>query len=489
MIAKALALAAGGLMLAWPAFLNGYPLLFSDSGAFLHQTLGPLMIWDKPWVYGPLILPLHWHRSLWPVVLAQGLVLSHLLWLLARGFGAGAGGGAAPGPHLLLCLVVAALTAAPFSAALVMPDVLTPVAVLCALLLAFARPSLSRAEAAWLAGLGALATAAHLSNLPVMGALAVVALLAGGRAAGRVALPLAAAVALLLLTNLGGHGRLALSPYGATFLLARLVANGPALRTIEAACPAAGWTLCAASGRLAPYGPGACRDGSCPPGILASDVFLWHPDSPVNRDEAGCPRDFGGRALAGEAGAIIRATLAREPLAVALGAVRDTLAQLGANGVGDTLGLQGLEGPLAARVSAFGPAELARFRAGAQWREALAGRVAPVLWVQGPVLALAAAGLALLGWRGRRDRAALGLALGLGTAVLANAFATGTLSGPHDRYGARLAWVLVAGAVVLAGRPRLSGGGRPCAGAGSAAAGAAAPPPAAGSAAPPPRPR
>ena len=87
------AVAAGALMLVWPAFLSGYPLVFSDTGAFLHQTLGPLMIWDKPWIYGPLIFPLHLHRSLWPVVIAQGLVLSHLLWLLVRAFGSGAAAG------------------------------------------------------------------------------------------------------------------------------------------------------------------------------------------------------------------------------------------------------------------------------------------------------------------------------------------------------------------------------------------------------------
>ena len=460
-------------MLVWPAFLNGYPLVFTDSGAFLHQTLGPLMIWDKPWIYGPLILPLHLHRTLWPVVLAQGLALSHLLWLLARAFGRGA----APERHLLLCGAVAALTAVPFSAAMVMPDVLAPVAVLCALLLGFGRASLSRAEAIWLTVLGTAATAAHLSHLPVVGALMVVSLLAGWRAAGRVALPLASAVALLLATNLAGHGRLALSPYGATFLLARLVANGPALRTIDAECPAAGWSLCAARGRLDPYGPGACRDGSCPPFTLASDVFLWHPDSPVNRDEAGRPRDFGGRALAREAGAIIRATVAREPLAVALGALGDTLSQLATNRVGDTLGLQGLGGRLAERIGGFGPAELARFRAGAQWRDRLGAMGAPLLWVQGPVLALGAAGLAILGWRFRRDRTALGLALGLGVAVLANAIATGALSGPHDRYGARLAWVVVAGAMVLAARARLSGACRPCGGAGSAAPAPAGSPP------------
>ena len=78
------AVLAGALLLIWPAFFNGYPLLFSDSGAFLHQTLGPLMLWDKPYIYGPFLHAFHWRISLWGPVIAQGLILSHLLWVTRR---------------------------------------------------------------------------------------------------------------------------------------------------------------------------------------------------------------------------------------------------------------------------------------------------------------------------------------------------------------------------------------------------------------------
>ena len=69
------AVAAGAALLAWPAFANGYPLMFSDTGAFLHQTLGPLMIWDKPWVYGPFLHLFHWRLTLWLPLAAQALAM------------------------------------------------------------------------------------------------------------------------------------------------------------------------------------------------------------------------------------------------------------------------------------------------------------------------------------------------------------------------------------------------------------------------------
>jgi hypothetical protein len=127
---RLLALLGGGLLLVWPAFLNGYPLVFSDTGAFLHQTLGPLVIWDKPHVYGPLLHAFHWRLSLWGPLLAQGAMLSWLLWLLQRSLR----GRATPWLHLLACAGIAALTTAPFTAALLMPDIFAP-AVLLALLL------------------------------------------------------------------------------------------------------------------------------------------------------------------------------------------------------------------------------------------------------------------------------------------------------------------------------------------------------------------
>ncbi len=91
-----LAVLAGGVLLIWPAFLNGYPLLFSDSSAFLAQTVQPLMIWDKPWIYGPFAWIFHQHVTLWGTVLAQGLIVSHLIWLLARVLGRAAPGRSPP---------------------------------------------------------------------------------------------------------------------------------------------------------------------------------------------------------------------------------------------------------------------------------------------------------------------------------------------------------------------------------------------------------
>jgi hypothetical protein len=427
----AVAVLAATLMLVWPAFLNGYPILFSDTGAFLAQTVQPLMIWDKPWIYGPLLHLLHWNTTLWLPLLAQGLVVSHLLWLSQRAVR----GYATAAAHLLLCLALGTLTALPWVAALLMPDVLAPVAVLSLFLLGIGRAALSQREAAWLGLLATLALAAHLSHLPLAAALVLATAVLTRRLwpAMRVAGPLAAALLLLLVTNWGGHGRLSLSPYGVVFVLARMIDDGPALRTIEARCPGSGWSLCASAGSLG---------GD-------SDVFLWGPDSPVNRDEVGRPIVLGAMRLAPEAREIVAETIRREPLALVGAMLRNFGRQLVLAGVGDTLVADHLEGAVRPRIAqGFPPAELARYDASAQVRGLLPARALPMLWSQGAVLLGSALGLGAMAWRLRGPGRCFALFLLM--AVAANAMATGPLSKPHHRYQARIAWLMPLGVMVLA---------------------------------------
>jgi hypothetical protein len=306
------------------------------------------------------------------------------------------------------------------------------------LLLGFRREALSRAEAAALGVAAAAGIAAHLSHLPLALAVLGIVLLLTWRVAPAlsVALPIAGAVAILLGTNLWGHGRAALSPHGATFLLARLQADGPAAQVIRERCPDAGWYLCAFADRLP----------------MDSDDFLWRTDSPVNRAPDGTPRFLGGALLSAEAGAIVRETLRAHPVEVARAMLGNALRQLVTAGAGDTLVNDHLAAAVRPRIAeAFPPRELAAFDASLQARGRLAAAVAPVLPVHAPVLLLGAVLAAAALWRGdaRRRRLLIGVVIG----VAANAFATGALSKPHQRYEARILWLLpVVAAVALVPR-------------------------------------
>ncbi|WP_376093546.1 hypothetical protein ACE7GA_25715 [Roseomonas sp. CCTCC AB2023176] len=149
----------------------------------------------------------------------------------------------------------------------------------------------------------------------------------------------------------------------------------------------------------------------------------------------------------------MRRTIEREPLRVILDGVRDTLEQLLTFRVGDTLTRAHVGEGVRRRIEAgFPAAEVARLEGGLQWRDRLAAAVEPLLWPQGIVAAIGAGALSWLAWRLRRDRRALAFTALLIVGVAVNAGATGALSGPHDRYGARVVWVMVFGAVVLGAR-------------------------------------
>lgn len=429
---EALVILAGAMLLAWPIVLNGYPLVYIDTVSYLGQTLFPDWPWDKTPAYGAALHLFHWGTTLWPALLAQVVMLSHLLWLTQR---AARSDATVPG-HLLICGVLAAFTPAPWFAVTIMPDVFAAVGPLCILLLGFARDRLRAGEAAWLVLLGAFAVATHLSHLPTaLVMVAVVALLGGGFMPPlRAALPVGLAVAALVGANAWATGRPALSPHGAVFLLARLQADGPAAETVRAHCPAAGWHLCAFAHRLP----------------MDADAFLWGPQSPPNRTPEGRPIAMGGMRLAHEATVIVETTLRERPLEVVEAMVHNTLTQLGMTEVGDTLGREHLAASARRAITRLPPAEVAAFDAGAQMRGTLQADAKPFLALHRPallaslLLVLAALGLAV--WQ--QDRVRCGLVAGVLVALVANAFATGALSGPHHRYQARIVWLLPLAAVV-----------------------------------------
>ncbi len=429
---------AGAVLLLWPALVNGYPVVFSDTAALEAMGLEPTIGWDKPWVYGPLSVMFHVGLSLWGVALGQALALSAVVWLAGRMVGLRGGVW-----HGVVCCVLTVGSAAPWFASFIMPDVLAPVTVLCLFLLGWGG-DVQRAQdersatlmgglardvhgakdlsVAAVAVLAAISIASHLTHLVIAAACLGVVLLTRPRRFLLCAAPLVAALAWLVACNVVGNGVAAVSPYGSVFALARLQADGPAVDYLHTVCPQAKLRLCRWVDRLP----------------LDSDAFLWDPDGPM---WAG---GFGPTLLAPEASAVVRATVEFEPWQVAGAAARNTLRQLGRNRVGDTLGPQYLNATVGLLLRTYFPAaEQARFARSRQVAGMLPAVAAPLAGLRAALLAAGAAGTlaATLAWR--RWPALAGLAGLVLAGVLANAFATGALSGPHDRYGARIAWLVL----------------------------------------------
>lgn len=431
----AAAVLLGAALLLWPALVNHYPLAFIDSVAYLLHTLNGRHPWDKTAAYGPLMLAFHWRVSLWGVVVAQALALSWLLWRA----GALIRGRADPLGHALVMAVLAATTTAPWFASLLMPDILAPVVVLGLFLLAH-DDAASRGARIAIGAIAAAAIAAHLSHLGVALAMVALAALMRRRVAPvrRAAMPLLAAIVFLVAANMVAFARPVLSAHGSLFLLARLQADGPAAETLRRHCPARGWVLCEHAGALP----------------MTADRFLWSEASPILRDRDGRRRPDNGLSLTREAGEIVATTIMERPADVLAAMVLNTARQALRVAVGDTLDPSDLRSGVADVVGALiGPAERSRFESSGQMRGTF------VFAPDDLHRAALVAALILLVLRvgRRRDPAALVFAAHALAGTLANAFMTGALSGPHDRYGARIAWVVVAAAAMCWSTGRAGG--------------------------------
>jgi hypothetical protein len=453
-------LSAAATMLLWPAFWNRYPIVFADTGTYLSQAIERYAGWDRPVFYSLGILPLHMLSSLWPITIAQAYLTAWLIRKTCRHFAPALAARA----FLPLIAALSLATWLPYLVSEVMPDLFTPLLVL---LLALPSPDLVAIA------LAAFAIATQLSRLPL--SLALIATLAllrrlhrkfpvmageglpstpssvsptarrgwhpsARQDRGPLRLLLAPALAVLALctVNLAAHHRFAVSPFGNIFYLARLLYDGPGQVALAKTCPQSGWRLCAA------------------PLPANSDDFLWHPDSPLYRDG-------GPKHLTAEANAIIRTAIALDPAGVAETAMENAFRQLTHFASGDGLTPWPHEvTPVLQRH--FPPEETARYQSARQQSNDLA--VPPILATLHWLTALAGTLACLFLLPRRRTRALLAAVL---VALLVNAATTGILSGPHDRYQARLMWLPPFAAIVALSPlnrryhhpPVVVGGGRP----------------------------
>jgi hypothetical protein len=283
---------------------------------------------------------------------------------------------------------------------------------------------LSRHERLWLVLFAAFMISAQQSSLALAPALLCVLTLfrrtlgaaapLGPAGLARLAAAPLLAMAAMAAVNLVGHGRLAVSPYGNVFLLARVIYDGPGMDALHRDCPRTHWRLCPYLNRMP----------------ATSDEFLWQTDSPIML--AG-----GHVAVSADADAIIAAALRAEPERAMLAWLRNGLTQLGRCATGDELA------PYPETVTPWIGRDFPAFeRAAYANARQTRGALAVPAWMQDLHRLTALGGIAgcalvlLLGLRRRHPAA--GFAAAVLLAVLANAFIAGGLSTPHDRYGSRL---------------------------------------------------
>jgi hypothetical protein len=407
------------LVLLAPALWNGFPLLEYDTGGYLARWFEGTLQVSRSTVYGLYLAALA-RPDFWPAIVVQAGLTVWVLALVLRVHGLG-------GRPLVLLATVTALaiaTALAIIASSLLTDVFAGLGVLALYLVVIQRDALAPWERGALIGLLAFAAAAHSATLAVLAALAaaavVVALprpdLVPRRGLGEGIAALALGAMLLVGANYAVAGRLAWTPGGMALPFGRMLQDGLVARYLAEHCPDARLRLCRHRHEL----PGD------------ADVFFW--------GESVFDRLGRFEGLHQEMRTIVLESLAAYPLqqlAAAASAAARQLVKVG-SGEGTTADVWHTYN----MIERYAPAALPAMRAARQQRGALELARVNRLHVPAALAAMVLL-LATVALAGNAARFAdLGpLAATAALALLLNAAVCGVLANPHDRYGARMAWI------------------------------------------------
>jgi hypothetical protein len=425
------------LMLLAPALWNGYPLLQYDTGGYLARWYEGYLVPSRSTVFG-IYLHLGEDSHFWINLGIQALATLWILQLTLRVFGI------LRQPRLItISFVLILTTALPWLASMLLTDIFAGLSVLSLFILVLHGDKTSALEKYLLFAFTAFAAATHSATLAVLLGLCGAGWIARPLLGSRIAvsglvqgsLTIVAGTAMLLSANFALSGQFAWTPGGYGVAFGRMMQDGIVARYLNDHCPEQNLKLCPYRNQLPP----------------TADDFLWGRSM---FDKLG---RFAG--LNDEMEFIVRRSLAEYPLWQAEAALVATAQQLtdvatgegSDNWIGHTWGI----------IERYMPKQVAAMRAAHQQHREL--HFAAINRIHVPVallsMLLVAAILANALRRRQLDDLAL-LAATVSLALLGNAFVCGVISGPHDRYGARIVWIATF-VVLIAAIRHFAGDGAP----------------------------
>ena len=406
------------LMLIAPALWNGYPLLQYDTGGYLARWYEGYLVPSRSTAFG---LYLHFGEAsdFWINLGVQALATLWILQLTLRVFGM-----ARPLRLIAVSVVLILTTALPWLASMLLTDIFAGLSVLSLFILVLHGDKTSTVEKCLLFAFTAFAAATHSATLAVLLGLCCAGWIARPLLGDRIAvselvqgsLTIIAGAAMLLAANLALSGQFAWTPGGYGVAFGRMMQDGIVARYLKDHCPEQRLKLCPYRNELPP----------------TADDFLWGHSM---FDKLG---RFEG--LNDEMGFIVQRSLAEHPLWQAEAAIVATAQQLVEVATGE--GTQNWIPHTYGIIERYLPAQVAPMRAAHQQHGDI--DFAVINWIHVPValasMLLVVAILATAIRRRRLDDLVL-LAATVSLALLGNAFVCGVISGPHDRYGARMVWI------------------------------------------------
>ena len=373
-------------------------------------------------------------------LLANALVAVGSVLLVARVLGR-AHDLATPAPlRTLGAVALASLGSLPFFVAYLMPDIFAPALILMVALLTGYAGDMRRGEIMLATALGAVAVVMHLSHQPIVLLLAVLALFAAPVFGHRHRFLAPALIAIMALVGFAEKAafRTAVSTVTKSevvflpFITARLVQDKVGYDYLEAHCPDPGIATCRLWDAL---------QLSDDPWRLTATHIIFESNARLGSFRLMTGADQ--KAVAGDQIGFFFAVLKDYPVRTVLAILNNTLHQARMNSIDMTIA----EAPTVEAVRSLGGLAVARVDSGHFTRDA--GWIGPLTAAQQGLYALSTLFLLAALFLPGVPRAARGFVLMVLLGILVNAFVCGAFSQPATRYGARVAWLLPAVAVLV----------------------------------------
>ena len=412
------------LLLIWPALYNGYPILYSDTGAYVASGMRLDIPMDRPITYGLFIRVTSLGGfTLWTVIASQAAILVALIQLVLNGI--------APDSNrrrmrsLIVVGALAMFTGLPWVVSQVMADIFTPILVLCAVLLLFIRkPDEHRVYRMVLYALFFLSVAVHLSHpafvLAFLGILFV--LRAVLKATSGFTIP-QRPIWIMLGLGLAAYPIMsnAISQCGNVMFSGAMVQHGVMQAYLEAHCPDEGISLCAWKDRLPRMAYEFHWDEQGPTGGMNH----WHEHN-------------------AELGRIIKGSITEWPLLRrhVKASLQATWEQLGLFAIGDGWGHFREDSEQFRALQHFMSHDVNAIRASHQYKGTM-DLVPYFIPVHRAVLGISLLALIpLFLVVVRKNAQAIGISVAFVAGIVVNAWGSGTFSGEVDRFGCKMAWLL-----------------------------------------------
>lgn len=442
------AIATLGFMLMWAAVLNGFPLVFPDTGVYFGIIYGHDYAVDRSSFYGlllkPVLSPLPTIAGLWLGILLQCVVVAAVVWAVT--------GRLVPNLSFLRALpffaALALATSVAWHAGQYMPDAFTGPLVLTGWLASLRDPADDGAATLWLAAI--VMALIHYTHIPLLLAVTLATIACSPASSGRLRsalrrgcaaiISVGVAAAILVVANGAVLGRWSIAPMGPAFLFARLTEDGLTKPWLRENC-----------GKSAPIKLCEVREQISDD----SQVLLWSGDSLYDSWIWYPPTESVRWAWIDSLSLANSGAISARPMSFVSNSLRGGISQFASFRTLDDLCPQACgdekAGP-APTLKVHRPEAEAALRASRQ----VTGMM-PVSLVRAVTTPVATLSLLLLpvliyGAVRRNDWLMLSFLVAVLSALVANAMLAGALSDVNDRYQSRIIWIVPFAVVLVLAR-------------------------------------